>query len=43
MVNNDENGDIADDHYHHYLVMIIILITIKIKYDSSPNNYRVFW
>jgi len=21
MINNDENGDIANDHYHRYLVM----------------------
>jgi hypothetical protein len=42
MVNNDENGDIADDHYHHYLVMIIILIRIKYDFDSSPVSLFIY-
>ncbi|GAU44382.1 hypothetical protein TSUD_100320 [Trifolium subterraneum] len=34
MVNNDENGDIADDHYHHYLE------DVKLMSSLGINVYR---
>jgi len=33
-INNDENGDIADDHYHRYLVNISFIFYLPLLYSD---------
>jgi len=34
-IKNDENGDIADDHYHRYLVNISFLLYLHLLYTLA--------